>query len=98
MVSSSPAAEKEITSAAVAYRYHAEVLQTLSGHGLAPTPATPPPLVRTALSDLYRYEIRRLRDSLLAGRVRKERYIDHVLDLRRKYWLLSIPVERWVQP
>lgn len=80
----------------MAYRYHAEVLQALSGHGLAPTSDTPPALVRSALSDLYRYEIRRLRDALLAGRVRKEHYIDHVLDLRRKYWLLSVPVERWI--
>jgi len=79
----------------VAYRYHGDVLETLAGHGLAPTQSTSPALVRSALSDLYRYEIRALRDSLLAGRVQKERYIDHVLELRRKYWLLSVPVERW---
>jgi hypothetical protein len=30
--------------------------------------------------------------------VRKEHYIDHVLELRRKYWLLSVPVERWILP
>jgi hypothetical protein len=81
----------------VVFRYHAEVLETLSHHGLAPTPGTPPPVVRSALSDLYRYEIRRLRDSLLGGRVRKADYIDRVLDLRRKYWLLSVPVERWIE-
>lgn len=78
------------------YRYHLDILETLSRHGLAPTTDTPPPVVRRALSDLYRYEIRRLRDSLLAGRVEKAHYIDRVLDLRRKYWLLSVPVERWV--
>ena len=79
------------------YVYHPEILDTLAGHGLAPRPDTPPPVVRGALSNLYRYEIRRLRDSLLAGRVKKEHYIDRVLDLRRKYWLLSVPVERWLQ-
>ena len=79
------------------YVYHRGILDTLAAHGLAPTPDTPPPVVRAALSDLYRYEIRRLRDSLLAGRVKKENYIDRVLDLRRKYWLLSVPVERWLQ-
>jgi hypothetical protein len=80
----------------VPYRYHGEVLEILAGHGLSPTGDTPPSLVRSALSDLYRYEIRALRDSLLAGRVRKERYIDHVIELRRKYWLLSVPVDRWI--
>jgi len=80
----------------MAYRYHAEVLQALAGHGLAPREHTPPDVVRTALSDLYRYEIRALRDSLLAGRVQKDHYIDHVLDLRRKYWLLSVPTDRWL--
>jgi hypothetical protein len=82
----------------MAYRYHADVLETLAGHGLVPSDTTQPALVRSALSDLYRYEIRALRDSLLAGRVRKEHYIDHVLELRRKYWLLSVPVERWILP
>ena len=81
----------------MAYLYHVEVLETLAGHGLAPSRHTPPGLVRGALSDLYRYEIRALRNSLLAGRVPKERYIDRVLELRRKYWLLSVPVERWIQ-
>jgi hypothetical protein len=77
------------------FRYHDEILDTLAGHGLAPSAETPPALVRSALSDLYRYEIRALRDSLLAGRVPKARYIDHVIALRRKYWLLSLPTERW---
>jgi hypothetical protein len=80
---------------AVAFAYHADVLATLAGHGLVPTPETPPAFVRSAVNDLYRFEIRALRDALLAGRVRKEHYIDRVLDLRRKYWLLSVPIERW---
>jgi hypothetical protein len=79
----------------VAYRYEATVLEALAGHGLAPTSDTPPALVREALSDLYRYEIRALRRALLAGRVPKAEYIDHVLALRRKYWLLSLPLGRW---
>jgi hypothetical protein len=46
--------------------------------------------------DLYRYEIRRLRLSLLAGLIAKRDYADHVVALRRKYPLLSVPVEQWV--
>jgi hypothetical protein len=80
----------------VAYAYHAEVLSALAAHGLIPSPETPPALVRGAVSDLYRFEIRALRNALLAGRVRKEHYVDRVLDLRRKYWLLSVPIERWI--
>jgi hypothetical protein len=79
----------------VAFVYDPDILETLAGYGLAPTPETAPAVVRSALSDLYRYEIRALKQSLLAGRVRKEDYIDHVLRLRGKYWLLSLPVERW---
>ena len=43
------------------YAYAPEARQALAGHGLQPGPGTRPGLVREALSDLYRYEIRRLR-------------------------------------
>lgn len=69
----------------------------LAGHGLCPHANTPPAVVRGALSDLYRFEIRRLKRRLLAGDILKDRYIEHVIDLRRQYWLLSIPVERWTR-
>ena len=69
----------------------------LAGHGLAPGPQTRPEVVRDALSDLYRYEIRRLKRRLLAGEFPKADYLDHVIELRRQYWLLSVPVVRWVR-
>ena len=79
----------------VAYEYAPEALEVLAGHGLCPRPDTPPALVREALSDLYRFEIRRLKRRLLAGEIVKERYSDHVIALRKQYWLLSVPVQRW---
>jgi len=79
------------------YEYAPEALEVLAGHGLHPHPATPPAVVRDALNDLYRYEIRRLKQRLLAGAFPKGQYIDHVVALRQQYWLLSIPVERWVR-
>ena len=79
------------------YEYAPEALEVLAGHGLRPGPDTPPGAVREALSDLYRYEIRRLRRRLLAGEVPKAEYSDHVIGLRKQYWLLSIPVERWTR-
>ena len=80
------------------YRYYDWVLEALAGHGLLPLAATPPAVLRDALSDLYRFEIRRLRQSLLAGRILKADYAGHVIALRKRYLLLSVPVERWVIP
>ena len=77
------------------YAYHPDIQEALARHGLSPAPDTPPAFVRRALSDLYRYEIRRLRQDLLQGRVAKSDYIGHVVALRRKYWLLSLPTELW---
>ena len=79
------------------YEYAPEALEVLIGHGLAPGPATRPAVVREALSDLYRYEIRRLKRRLLGGEVPMAQYSDHVIGLRKQYWLLSIPVQRWVR-
>jgi hypothetical protein len=81
----------------VSYEYAPEALDVLAGHGLCPGPNTPPAVVRDALNDLYRYEIRRLRRRLLAGEFPKAAYSDHVIGLRKQYWLLSIPVERWTR-
>lgn len=77
------------------WSYPQEFLQSLSGLGLAPTSQTPPARVREALNDLYRYELRRLRDRLRAGDVEKSQYFDRVVTLRKKYWLLSFQVPAW---
>jgi hypothetical protein len=76
--------------------YDDRILNQLRVHGLNPRPTTPPQQLRDALSDLYRYEIRRLRGDLLAGRVRKQDYTPQVIELRKRYWLLSVPVDLWV--
>jgi len=80
-----------------AYRYRAEVLEGLARHGLLPAPHTPPGDLRDAVRELYKYEIRRLRDERLAGRIPKPEYAGRVVALRRRYWLLSVPIERWVE-
>ncbi len=78
------------------YTYDARVLDALAGHGLVPGPGTSPQQLRDAVRDLYRYEIKRLRASLLAGRIDKPDYAGHVVALRRKYPLLSVPTELWL--
>jgi hypothetical protein len=79
----------------VAYQYHAKVLNELARHGLAPLRTTSPDRLRDAVLDLYKYEIRRLRGELLAGRIQKRDYASHVVELRKRYWLLSVPVQLW---
>lgn len=77
------------------YEYAPGALDVLAAHGLKPGIGTRPEVVRDALSDLYRYEIRRLKARLLAGDFPKREYVDRVIALRKQYWLLSVPVERW---
>jgi hypothetical protein len=79
-----------------AYTYHPHVLEALARHGLVPRPTTTPGQLRDAVRELYKYEIRRLRDERLAGRIPKGEYAAHVVRLRERYPLLSLPVERWV--
>lgn len=79
------------------HRYRKEVLEQLSVHGIRPTPATPPELVHEFLNDLYRYELRRLRDRLLRREIRKADYYDHVVEVRRRYSLLSLKLWEWIE-
>ena len=46
------------------FAYSPDVLEQLAAHGVQPTDRTPPGLVHDFVSDLYRYEIRRLRERL----------------------------------
>ena len=77
--------------------YRPEILDELALHGICPKPATPPELVRSYLSDLYRYEIRRLREQLLAGKFPKREYSSRVAGLRSKYPLLALPIRFWMR-
>jgi hypothetical protein len=81
----------------VGYEYAPEALEVLTRHGLRPGPDTPAAFVRNALSVLYRFDIRRLKGRLLAGEIPKEQYSDHVIELRKQYWLLSVPVQHWAR-
>ena len=77
------------------WTYPPEFLESLAALGLAPTSSTPPSLLRAALNDLYRYELRAGRDRLRAGAMEKSQYLDHVVSLRKKYWLLSLQTGAW---
>lgn len=77
------------------WRYPEELAEALLGFGLQPTAHTPPSLVRDALNDLYRYEIRQLRQRLLDGDIARPDYVPAVIVLRKKYWPLSLQPGQW---
>jgi hypothetical protein len=81
----------------VEYRYKPTVLVQLERHGIRPRPTTRPELVRAFVNDLYRYEIRKLRDRLLRGEFPKDTYLDRVVTLRNKYSVLALRPEEFVQ-
>jgi len=79
------------------YRYRPEVLRALETHGIRPRVSTRPELVREYVNDLYRYEIRRLRDRLLRGEFPKNTYLDRVVSLRNKYSVLALRPAEFVE-
>jgi hypothetical protein len=79
------------------YRYRPEVIEELWRHGVHPTAATPPQLVYEFVSDLYRFELRRLRDRLVRKEIPKAGYYDRVVELRRRYPLVSFRADSWVE-
>jgi hypothetical protein len=74
----------------VTYTYRPDVLAALLSHGVSPTTHTNPELVRGYVRELYKYEIRRLRDRYLRREFSKAEY-SHLVDaLRRRYPVLAL--------
>lgn len=80
---------------AAPWSYPPELLAALAPLGLAPRPTTPPALAREAVDDLYKYELRRLRDRLKRGDVVRANYSAAVIALRKRYWVLTLPLPVW---
>jgi hypothetical protein len=79
------------------YRYRADVLARLWIHGVQPTERTPPELVRNFVRDLYKYEIRRLRERYLHREFPKAEYWTRVDALRRQYPVLALRAQDWIE-
>lgn len=77
------------------FKYRDIVLDELARHGVRPNQDTPPDLIREFINDLYVIEIRALRDQVRAGVIRKQDLASRVKELRRRYFLLSLPVQEW---
>ena len=82
---------------AVRYRYRSDVLEQLWRHGVQPHVTTPPELVHEFVSDLYRFELRRLRDRLVRHEIPKAGYYDRVVALRLRYPLVSLKPRQWLE-
>jgi hypothetical protein len=72
------------------YQYRQDVLLQLERHGVRPLPTTPPELVRDYVRDLYKYEIRQLRERMLRAEFPKADYASLVDTLRRQYPVLAL--------
>jgi hypothetical protein len=79
------------------YRYRVEILEQLWRHGVQPTSATRPDLVRDYVRDLYKYEIRRLRERYLRREFPKLEYSERVDRLRREYPVLALRAQEWLE-
>jgi hypothetical protein len=83
-------------------RYRRWVLDELLDLGIRPRERTTPALIRAHLNDLYTFELRRLRRELVEaerdqGRKQRAAYSERVVALRRRYALLSQPLESWTE-
>jgi hypothetical protein len=81
----------------VVYRYKLEVLEQLSRHGVAPTPTTPPATARSVVNEIYRYELRLLRDRYLVGEFSKQAYYDKVVETRNRYPVMGLLTRHWTE-
>jgi hypothetical protein len=79
------------------YRYRAEILEALLGHGVRPTARTRPEVVHEFVRDLYRHEIRRLRERLLRNEFPRREYAGRVVELRKRYWITSRRPAEWIE-
>ncbi len=78
------------------HQYRADILDALWRHGVQPTPHTDPEVVRAYVRDLYKYEIRALRERYVHGDFPKQEYWTRVDALRRSYPVLALPARLWV--
>jgi hypothetical protein len=78
------------------YAYRRDVLASLLAHGVIPTDHTPPEMARDFVRDLYKYELRQLRDRYVKQEFAKREFSARVVELRDKYPVLALLARQWV--
>jgi hypothetical protein len=79
------------------FHYRSYVLAQLLRHGVRPTDRTRPGLVRDFVRDLYKYEIRCLRERYLRRDFPKAEYAGRVDALRRRYLVLMLQAREFIE-
>ena len=80
------------------YAYRPDVLRDLARHGVRPLPHTPPGRVREYVRELYKFEIRRLRERMIRREFPKAEYASRVDGLRRAYPVLALQPGQFLIP
>ena len=93
-----PAAARRGNPFDVTYTYRADVLRDIERHGVRPLPHTPPERVRDFVRELYKFEIRRLRERMLRREFPKPEYAARVDELRRAYPVLALLPAQFLLP
>jgi hypothetical protein len=78
-------------------RYRPDIVEALLRHGVRPSPETRPELVHEFVGDLYRHELRRLRDCLKRGEFPRREYFDRVVAIRERYRILALRPGEWLE-
>ena len=79
------------------YSYRTDVLEALGRHGVRPTAHTPPDVIHEFVSDLYRHELRLLRERLRRNEFPRREYFGRVVELRKRYAIISMPLSDWLE-
>lgn len=85
------------------HRYRPEILAALLGHGVVPKPASDPRMVYEHVKSLYSFEIRELKikrreAERVLGEQPLELYRRQLRELQRRYPVLTVPPQHWLEP
>jgi hypothetical protein len=75
--------------------YPPELLEGLNRIGVEVSTEKSPAATREAADDLYKNELRALRARLLAGEFDRARYVELIIELRKRFWILTLPLSAW---
>jgi hypothetical protein len=62
-----------------------------------PKPTTEPKAARALVNEIYRYELRLLRDRYLVGEFSKRDYYDKVVEVRNRYPVMAVLTRYWTE-
>ena len=79
------------------FHYRDDVLAELWKYGVHPTEHTPPQVARGFINEIYKFELRKLRDNYVRGGFPKREYHERVIAIRNKYPVLALTPRQWLR-